>query len=296
MESRRNRLASAERVKELLDAAFASRYHDLETTLRLSSEAVALAEEKRHELPPDLIAAAWTQFGNALRIAGRSEDSEKALDKAAAEPISDPSTRAHVLEIRASLYRDTGKFESAVELLNAAIAEHRSIGDSLGEARALNLLGIVYSDSKDQTSSLRAFKAALDLLGPDAPVDALAMTGHNLLEALIHDGRLSAAAAALALLDPFYRRITSNRLAAKAEWARARLCRESNHLHAAQLAYERAYELLSKEPRSPELATLVNEMAELEGAMSTAPVFSEPEREWEQGPEGGEGDEGGSTP
>lgn len=268
MESRRNRLASAEKVKELLDAAFASRYHDLEATLRFSSAAVALAEEHRHELPPDLVAAAWTQFGNALRLAGRSDDSEKALDAAAAIPVSDPSTRAHILEIRASLHRNTGRFESAAEFLVSAIDVHRSIGDSGGEARALNLLGIVYSDSKDHPNALRAFKAALDLLGPDAPIDALAMTGHNLLEALIDDGRLSAAASALALLDPFYRRITSARLAAKVEWARARLCRESKHLDAAQLAYERAHELLSSEPRSPELAMLAEEMAELEALLS----------------------------
>jgi tetratricopeptide (TPR) repeat protein len=291
MESRRNRLANAEKVRELLDSAFASRYHDIETTLRLSSAAVALAEEKRHELPPDLVVAAWTQYGNALRIAGRSDDAENALDKAAATVVSDPSTRAHILEVKASLHRDTDRFESAAQFLTAAIDEHRSIGDSLGEARALNLLGIVYMHSKDQSRSLRAFQAALDLLGPDAPVDAFVMTGHNLLEALIHDGRLSAAAAALALLEPFYRRITSKRLAAKAEWARARLCRESSHLHAAQLAYERAYELLSTEPRSPELASLVKEMAELEAVMSSPPVSAEPEMEREQGPEpGGEGD------
>jgi hypothetical protein len=104
------------------------------------------------------------------------------------------------------------------------------------------------------------------------------MTGHNLLEALIDDGRLSAAASALALLDPFYRRITSTRVAAKAEWARARLCRKSNHLHAAQLSYERAYdELLSTEPRSPELATLVQEMAELEALMSSSHPDRDPD-------------------
>lgn len=121
---RRNRLANAERVKELLDSAFASRYHDLEKTLRLSSAAVALAEEIRHELPPDLVVAAWTQYGNALRIAARSEDSERALDKAAAIPVSDPSTRAHVLEVKASRHRDTSRFESAAQFLTAAIDEH----------------------------------------------------------------------------------------------------------------------------------------------------------------------------
>lgn len=44
MDLRRNRLASAERVRELLDSAFASRYHDVATMLKLSSTAVALAE------------------------------------------------------------------------------------------------------------------------------------------------------------------------------------------------------------------------------------------------------------
>lgn len=107
------------------------------------------------------------------------------------------------------------------------------------------------------------------------------MTGHNLMEALIHDGRLAAASSALALLEPFYRRITSKRLAAKAEWVRALLCRKLQQFHAAQLAYERAYELLITEPRSPELATLVKEMAELEAAMSSPPVSSEPEMERE---------------
>jgi len=268
MESRRKRLAYAENVRELLDSAFASRYHDLEATLTLSSTAVALAEEQRDELPADLVVAAWTQYGNALKIAGSYEQAERALERAGSLAASDPSTRAHVLEIKASLHRNMGRFESSAQLLTAAIDEHRSIGDSLGEARALNLLGIVYCDSKDWPRSLRAFQTALELLGPDAPVEALAMTGHNLIEALIEDGRLSAAASALALLDPFYRRITSPRLAAKAEWVRARLCRELKQFHAAELAYERAYELLSAEPRSPELAALSKEIAELEVALS----------------------------
>jgi hypothetical protein len=54
---RRRRLASAERVRELLDSAFASRYHDHATMLTLSSTAVVLAEEKSQELPPDLVVA-----------------------------------------------------------------------------------------------------------------------------------------------------------------------------------------------------------------------------------------------
>jgi tetratricopeptide (TPR) repeat protein len=271
MELRRKRLANAERVKELVDSAFASRYHDLATMLKFSSTAVALAEEKSHELPSDLVVAAWTQYGNALRIAGRYDEAERALERAAALPAADLSTKTHLLEVKASLHRNTDKFESAAQFLTAAIDAHRSIGDSHSEARTWNLLGIVYLDMKDRSRALRAFQTALDLVGPDAPLDLIASTGHNLLETLIADGRLSAASSALMLLEPFYRRLTSTRLSAKVEGLRARLCRELRQFPAAQLAYERAYALLLTEPRFPELPELpdlLKEMADLEATMN----------------------------
>jgi tetratricopeptide (TPR) repeat protein len=268
MELRRKGVANAERVRELVDSAFATRYHDLEGTLKTASMAVLLAEEIRSELPTDLIVAAWTEYGNALRMAGRHQESERALERAAAEPASDLPTRIHLFEVTASLYRNTGRFESAVQILFSAIESEKSIGNTDGEARHHNHLGIVYLDMEDRPQALRAFRTALNLLGPDAPPDVVASTGHNLVKALIADGRLSAASSALILLEPFYRRLTSTRLSAKAEWLRARLCRELQQLPAAQLAYERAYALLITEQRSPELPNLVKEMADLEAAMS----------------------------
>lgn len=275
----RNRLASAERVRELVDSAFASRYHDVTAMLQLSSTAVALAEEKQHEVPVDLRVAAWTQYGNALRIAGRYEEAERALEQAAALPASDSPTKTHLLEVKASLHRNMGRLESAAQFLTAAIDAHRAIGDSDSEARTWDLLGLVCVGLGDRSRALRAFRTALDLLGPDAPLDVVASTGHNLVRTLIEDGRLSAAASGLALLEPFYRRLTSNRLAAKVEWARAFLCRELQQFPAARLAYERAYTLLSAEPRSPDLAVLAVEMAEFEAAMSKSPSSTVPEME-----------------
>src|SRR3954447_20462556 len=102
MDLRRKRVASAERVRELVDAAFAARYQDLAAMLKFSSRAVALAEEKIDELPSDLVVAAWTQYGNALRIVGSYPEAERALDRAAALPTSDPRTRIHLLEVTAS--------------------------------------------------------------------------------------------------------------------------------------------------------------------------------------------------
>jgi tetratricopeptide (TPR) repeat protein len=263
MELRLKRVANAERVRELVDAAFAARYQDLTAMLKISSKAVALAEEKSDELPSDLLVAAWTQYGNAFRIVGRHQESERALDRAASLPASDLPTRINLLEVTANLHRNTGRFESAVRILLSAIDAQKSGGDFESQARTYNLLGITYLDSGNRPRALHAFQAALDLLGPDASLEIVASTGHNLLDALIADGRLAAATSALALLEPIYRRLTPARLTAKTEWLRARLCRGLQQFTAARLAYERAYALLSTEPRSPDLAELITEMAEL---------------------------------
>lgn len=276
MERRPKRVASAEKVRELVDSAFATRYYDLEATLRSASQAVTLAEEKRYEMPADLIMAAWTEYGNALRIAGRYEEAGRALKKAEAEPASDPHTRAHFLEVKATLHRWTRRFESAVEFLHSAIEIQRSIGNPDGEARHHNHLGIIYLDAGDLPQALRSYQAALDLYGPDSPVDLMVMTSHNMLEALIAWGRPTAAATVLALLERFYQRITSTRLAAKAEWARAKLCREFGQFDAAKLAFERTHALLIKEPRSPELPELIEEMAELEILIARAAGAQKP--------------------
>jgi len=271
---RRRRLASAEKVKELLDSAFASRYHDHATMLTLSSTAVVLAEEKSHELPPDLVVTAWTVYGNALRITGRYHESERALERASALPASDPQTKSNLLEVKAALYRHTGRFESAVQCLTAALATYEAAGDCQSQARTWNLLGITYFDWGDRQQALGAYHTALELVALDGSIEDLAMTGHNMLQTLIADGRLSAATSVLALLEPYYRGVTSARLSAKVEWMRARLCRELKQLPAAQLAYERAYALLSTEPRAAEQPELLQEMAELEAPMNSSPASS----------------------
>jgi tetratricopeptide (TPR) repeat protein len=260
---RRNRVANAEAVRELIDSAFAARYQDVAAMLKLSSTAVALAEEKSQELPSDLVVAAWTQYGNALRIAGRYREAERALGRGHALLPSDPTTRIHLLEVTASLHRNTGQFETAAHYLKVAIEAHRSVGDSHGEARTYNILGIVYFDAGDRAKALHAYQAALDLLTPDAPIDVVATTGHNLLETLIADRRLAAAASTLAVLERFFRLFPPGRLTAKTEWMRARLCRELKQYSAARIAYERAYTLLSAEPGAPELAEMAGEMAGL---------------------------------
>lgn len=257
--------AAADEIKNLVASSFAARYADLAASLETSRLAVALVEENLEEIPADLVVAAWTQYGNALRLTGRYDEAGKALAKAGAIPISDAPTTIHLLGVKASLLRNTGRYESAARLLTSAMDAQKSLGNPDGEARLYAMLGIVYLDAGNRSQAIRCFRSALDLLTPASPPDLLVSASHNLFQTLIAAGRLSAASAVLAVLEPSYRRLDSARLMAKAEWMRARLYRAMAQLPAARLAYERAYELLSTEPLSPDLAQLANEMAEFRG-------------------------------
>ena len=254
---------TTEEIKNLVDASFACRYADLATMLGHSTAAVALVEVVQDELPAELVVAAWTQHGNALRLTGRYAGAESLLARAAALPVSDLPTRLHLLEVRSSLARNTGRYESAKRFLADALAAHESLADPVGLARIHNLLGLAHAESGDRSQALRAFQTAFSFLGPGAPLEILTTTGHNLFHTFVAAGRLDAAEAALASLEPFYSQLTSTRLAAKAAWMRARLSRRLRRLLAARRAYDRAYELLRTAQPSPELAQLVQEMADV---------------------------------
>lgn len=253
--------AQAHNIKTLVDSSFASRFNDLGATLGNASLAIHLVEGAPDQLPEELVVAAWTQYGNALRLVGRYNEAQSALDRAGALPISHLPTSMHLLEVRSSLDRNMGRYESAERSLADALAAHESIADPIGLVRIYNLLGLVYSESGARSQALWAFQTALGFLGAGTPLDILATTGHNLFHTFIADGRLEAAEAALVSLEPFYSKLNSPRLVAKAAWMRARLSRRLRRLLAARRDYQRAFELLRTAQSSPELAQLVQEMA-----------------------------------
>ena len=71
----------AQTARALVHSVFEARYHDLTRLLSLASAAVAFAEERAGGLPAEVVASAWMQYGNALRILGRHEAAERALER-----------------------------------------------------------------------------------------------------------------------------------------------------------------------------------------------------------------------
>lgn len=253
----------AQTARALVHSVFEARYHDLTRLLSLAGAAVAFVEERPGVLPAEVVASAWLQSGNALRIIGQHEAAEQALERAGELPVADLQTQVELLEVRAALHRAAGRLEEAVQSLTAALALQRPLGGGPLQSRTYNLLGLVWLESEERPRALDCFRTALERVEPSTPYDLAASAGHNLIETLLAEGQLATASAAMVSLGPLYERVRSSRLSGKAEWMRARLCYALRQIPAARLAYERAYEFLCRDPRAPELPVLTAEMAEI---------------------------------
>lgn len=211
------------KIKDLVESSFQARFED-GRGLKAASAAVLLAE-KDPNIPGDLKAAAWTQYGNALRFSGKLRRAESAFDKAAGflTPDSDPRTRANLLEMMASLHRVREHFAKSDACLTEAIEIHRNLGDSQAEARDLILLGISAYDALHFSRALESYQRALSLLSEESDTVLYVSACHGLIDTLWAAGRSQAAASAFDLVEPVFRGVTEGHLFGKITWLKARV-------------------------------------------------------------------------
>jgi tetratricopeptide (TPR) repeat protein len=208
----------------LVDYSFQARF-EAGRGLRAASAAVLLAE-KIPTLPSDVRAAAWTQFGNALRFSGKPRQAEAALAKASRflTADSDPRTRANWLEITSSLHRARGRFAESEDCLEQAIEIHKALGDRQAEARDLVLLGLSYYDAAHFARSISAYQRALGLLDENSATLLYVSACHGLIATLWAAGRPQAAAKAFDVAEPIFRAVSeNNHLIGKIAWLKARV-------------------------------------------------------------------------
>jgi len=210
-------------IKDLVESSFQARFED-GRGMQAASAAVLLAEQNLG-VPGDLRAAAWTQFGNALRFSGKFRQAEAALTKAfgylTAE--SDPRTRANLLEISSSLFRVQGHFEKSENCLIEAIEIHEYLADSQAEARDQVLLGVSCYDESLFARSATAYHRALSLLDEESGTILYVSACHGLIATLWAAGRLKAAASALQIAEPVFASVSEGHLFGKIMWLRARV-------------------------------------------------------------------------
>jgi tetratricopeptide (TPR) repeat protein len=145
------RFATVAVCEILIEKSFEEGFQDPATSVALSELAVRLAsslDPSRYgrSVVHDLQARAWGFLGNARRITWDLAGAEHALSLAHAilqEGSADPLEEAKILDLKASLLIDQGRFEKAADLLNAVIEIYRDLRDPHREGRALLSKGLV---------------------------------------------------------------------------------------------------------------------------------------------------------
>jgi DNA-binding NarL/FixJ family response regulator len=133
------------------------------------SDAAALfaaAEEARRGSGVNEPAMFWwrADYVEALLALGRVDEAAGLVDAwdADAAPLGRRAVRAQVRRCRGLLAAARGDVEEALVELERAVAQHESVGDVFGRARALLALGIVRRRARQKRSAREAIEEALE--------------------------------------------------------------------------------------------------------------------------------------
>lgn len=154
-----------------------------------------------------LLARAWAQYGNALRIHSDHAGAEEAFRQAESRLRGGwipPLDRARILDLQASLYRDQRRFAEAGHALDRVIALYQELGQWHLLGRALKQRSMICGESGDLESEIVLLRRALDLLDPQEEPRTFLAARHNLILALNESGRSREAFVLLFHTRPLY--------------------------------------------------------------------------------------------
>jgi tetratricopeptide (TPR) repeat protein len=194
--------------ERLVELSFEVGFQDPARSIEIAELAIRLADGLDaggygSSVVYDLKARAWACLGNARRISSDLTGAEQALARAEAlaeEGSADPLEEARILDLKASLLSDQGRFERAVDLLDAVIDIYEEIRDPHRKGRALisQALFLSYAGRPEQT--VERIRQGLDLIDGEEEPRLVLMARHNLAWALNDCGR---SAEALRQLESF---------------------------------------------------------------------------------------------
>jgi tetratricopeptide (TPR) repeat protein len=199
--------------------------------------------------PPDgeldllagLRARAWAQLGNALRITSDLDGAAGAFGSAeavlAAHPRLSPLDEAKVLDLKASLCRDVRQLAEAERLLDRVIAIYRRCGQSNLVGRALSQKALVLREAGDARRSMVLLRRALELLDPHEDPVSVLNARHNLILALVDDGRPREAFALLFHTRPLYLKMGDRMTLLRLRWREGLVAQGLRRLEQAEAAF-----------------------------------------------------------
>jgi len=235
--------------EHLLSASHNQGFHEPARSQQLARLAVEVAERlgesvedvSQLELVNGLRARAWAQLGNALRIGADMAGSASAFRTAEALLATSPQPglldKARVLDLKASLYRESRQLVEAGRQLDRVIAIYRRLGQSSLLGRALNQKAMVLSEAGDQGASMELLRRSLDLLDPHEDPRWFLVVRHNLICALVRDGRPREAFALLFHTRPLYLKMGDRMNLLRLRWVEGAVAQALSRLDQAEVAF-----------------------------------------------------------
>ncbi len=247
--SHANRAAIPALIRWLASRSHRARYSDPDEMLhwglmaRLAADSCSTTVAGSPYRLADLKARAWGQFGNSLRVGGRTAEAEEVL--AAAQSYietgtGDPALRARLNEQITSLCIFQKRFADAKALTSEAVQIYRDLGDWHRFARASVQEAVVLTYSGDSKKAATILKLALPLIKPEADHHLAVAARHNLVHCYIDMNRPDLAKAAYFEARNFYRGPANDLILLRAAWQEGQLLQSLGHFEAAEKALLRA--------------------------------------------------------
>lgn len=181
----------------VIEKSFDERFGDNSRAIELAELGLLLAaqldgERYGRSVVKDLQARAWAYLGNARRMAFDLPGAEEAL--AEAERLvetgsADPLEEARILDLRASLLSDQGRFEQATELLDLVIEIYDNLHEPHRKGRAMISKGLFLGYAGWPEEAIPVIRRGLALLDWEAEPRLVLIARHNLAWCLNDCGR-----------------------------------------------------------------------------------------------------------
>ncbi|MFL6194836.1 MAG: tetratricopeptide repeat protein [Thermoanaerobaculia bacterium] len=181
----------------LIEKSFEEGFRDASRAVELAGLSLDLAglldgERYGRSVVQDLRARAWAYLGNARRISFDLAGAEEALieaERLADAGSADPLEEARILDLRASLLSDQGRFEQAAELLDLVIDIYDDLREPHRKGRALISKGVFLGYAGWPEEAIRSIRKGLSVVDWESEPRLVLMARHNLAWFLNDDGR-----------------------------------------------------------------------------------------------------------
>jgi tetratricopeptide (TPR) repeat protein len=266
------RFAVPQLVESLIERSHMARYADPEIMLHWAGIARSVAARSTIESLgsaarlADLRARACGQHGNALRVNGRLHEAEETMVTAQCyleEGTGDPSLKARLNELIASLHTFQRRFNAAIAVLAEAAEIYRQLGETHAFARTLVQEAIASLYAGEAENAVGLLNRAIPLIDHEGDPHLLLAACHNLVRCYIDLDRPEQALSIYSETRDLYQEFSDSLILLRANWQEGQLLRDLGHLRAAETALLRARQGFLERDLMYEVAVVCLDLAAL---------------------------------